>query len=156
MLNLRKIREKKRLSQAELADMVGVTQRAISIWEDEGGNPTVKNLAKLAQVLQVGLEELVDIQDGTTDSSVAPMDKLINLLHQTAEAATQLPKGVRVLSAELGGINLTEGLERVAEEYGVEITTRPFTSNTNDEWEIKEITIDGIRIQQYDRKETKE
>jgi len=47
------------LSQTELANKIGVSHSAISFWENEVNVPNVKDLLKLADVLNVTLDELV-------------------------------------------------------------------------------------------------
>ena len=46
------------LTQQELADLVGVTKRAVAGWETEGALPRPATLRKLADTLQVSIEYL--------------------------------------------------------------------------------------------------
>lgn len=56
---LRKYREQKRLSQRELADLIGVSQSTYSNWEGDIRNFGVEYLAKLAQLFDVSITELM-------------------------------------------------------------------------------------------------
>ena len=58
MLELRKLRLEKGLTQAELAKKAGVSEISIRKYEDGSRNPKIQTLIKLADVLQVSLSEL--------------------------------------------------------------------------------------------------
>lgn len=58
--NVRRLREKKRISQCELAKNVGVSQSAISQYELGIKVPTIVIGAKLAKELDVTCEDLVN------------------------------------------------------------------------------------------------
>ena len=53
------LREKKGMTQAEIANMLGVTAAAVSKWENGSSKPRVDVLIKLAQILDVRVEELM-------------------------------------------------------------------------------------------------
>lgn len=53
------MRKARGLTQAELGKLVGVTQRVITYYENEGGSPTPDLLAKLATALRVSTDELL-------------------------------------------------------------------------------------------------
>jgi len=52
------LREKKGLSQAELGEKLGVTNKAVSKWENGGGYPSTELMLPLAEALGVPLENL--------------------------------------------------------------------------------------------------
>lgn len=56
---IRKLREQKHLTQAQLAEKLCVSDKAISKWETGKGFPDISLLAPLANVLQVSLPELL-------------------------------------------------------------------------------------------------
>lgn len=56
---IRALREAKGLSQAELAEALGVDQTTISAWERGVAEPTLFNLRRLADVLGVSAGELL-------------------------------------------------------------------------------------------------
>ena len=62
MLELRKLRLEKGLTQAELAKKAGVSEISIRKYEDGSRNPKIQTLIKLADVLQVSLSELQSYQ----------------------------------------------------------------------------------------------
>lgn len=53
------LREKKGLTQAEIAEMLSVTAAAVSKWENGSSKPRVEVLFKLAEILGVRPEELM-------------------------------------------------------------------------------------------------
>ena len=53
------LREKKGLTQADVAGMLGVTAAAVSKWENGSSKPRVEVLFKLAEILEVRPEELM-------------------------------------------------------------------------------------------------
>lgn len=59
MIRLREIRERRGLTQMELADLAGVSQSIISDIENEYVSPTIRVLQKLAGALGVSVSELL-------------------------------------------------------------------------------------------------
>lgn len=56
---IRQLRERKKLTQAELADRIGVSSKAISKWETGKGLPDITLLEHLAKALEVSVMELM-------------------------------------------------------------------------------------------------
>ena len=52
------LRTEKGLSQAQLGEMLGVTNKAVSKWENGSAKPNTKLLSRLAEILGVTVEEL--------------------------------------------------------------------------------------------------
>lgn len=59
MQNIRDAREAKGLTQEQFAKLVGVTQGAVAQWENGMTHPSFDKLMKIADVLEVPLDELV-------------------------------------------------------------------------------------------------
>ena len=57
---IRELREKRSLTQAELAEKIGVSSKTISKWETAKGLPDVSLLQPLAQALNISLIELMN------------------------------------------------------------------------------------------------
>ena len=57
--NLKYYREKCGLTQKQLADKIGYTEKSVSKWENENGLPTLEILAKLSELFGASLDELV-------------------------------------------------------------------------------------------------
>ena len=58
------LRTKRNLSQAELAAMLGVTNKAVSKWETGKAKPTTNSIRKLAALFNVEVGELLSLKDG--------------------------------------------------------------------------------------------
>jgi transcriptional regulator with XRE-family HTH domain len=58
-------RKHMRLTQEELADKVGVSKSAIAKWETDGGLPDRDNLRRIAEVMEVSVDELHRIIERT-------------------------------------------------------------------------------------------
>lgn len=64
------LREKKGLSQSELGKILGVTNKAVSKWENGGAYPSSELMLPLAKALGVSIEELyIAISDGKKEKS---------------------------------------------------------------------------------------
>ena len=59
MNNINTIREKKGMKQTELADLLGVTQGAISQWETGLTDPSKDNLLKISDIFNCSIDDLL-------------------------------------------------------------------------------------------------
>lgn len=59
-MNIKEIRQSKGLTQVQLAELVGCTQKDISRWETGLVNASNETLSRLAEVLNVSLQELLE------------------------------------------------------------------------------------------------
>ena len=57
--NLKALRLEKKISQQKLAKMVNVSQQCVSEWENGNNQPTLTPLIKLADALDISIDELV-------------------------------------------------------------------------------------------------
>lgn len=57
---LRKIRERKGLTQAQLAQALNYTQQAVAKWEANAATPDPDTLRKIAKVLEVKMSDLLE------------------------------------------------------------------------------------------------
>ena len=70
---IRALREKRNLTQAELADRIGVSSKTISKWETAKGLPDISLLQPLAQVLGISVIELMNGEHITNHNVSANM-----------------------------------------------------------------------------------
>ncbi len=61
--NLKRIRQKKRLTQQQLAERLGVSRQAVCLWEANKREIKATILHKIAGTLKVGVNELVRVVD---------------------------------------------------------------------------------------------
>lgn len=57
-----RLRKEKNMTQLQLADLMNVTDKAVSKWERGLSYPSFKTIQKLAEVLEVPLEDFIDIE----------------------------------------------------------------------------------------------
>ena len=80
---LRKLRIAKKMSQTELAIMLGISNRAVSKWETELSSPSSKNIFRLANIFSVSVDSFFEDSYDRSDalSSVKPryMESIIEL-----------------------------------------------------------------------------
>lgn len=62
------LRHERNLNQSELADLIGVSNKAISRWETGRGYPDIETLPKISEVLNISIPELLS---GQRDQQVA-------------------------------------------------------------------------------------
>ena len=58
--NLQTLRKQKNLTQEALADLIGVARQTIAKWETEESVPDLETAGRLASVLDVALDDLVN------------------------------------------------------------------------------------------------
>lgn len=58
MNKIRDFRKKKKISQIELGNLMGVRQTTISEWEKDKKMPNIRKAIKLAKILDTTVEEL--------------------------------------------------------------------------------------------------
>ena len=80
------LRKKKGLTQSELAEKMNVTDKAVSKWERDLSCPDVNTISKLAEVLDVSVEELLNAKEQKGNSS-NKMKDLINLIFKAVAIA---------------------------------------------------------------------
>lgn len=72
--NIKYIRKQKKLSQAKVGDMIGVSQPTINRWENGTDTPTIDNLLKFCDVFNIWLGDLVckdlSIEDNEYDKQI--------------------------------------------------------------------------------------
>ena len=66
--NLQKLRKMMNLTQEALAEKVGVARQTIDKWETEESTPDLEMSGKLASVLEISLDDLVNAPEDELDS----------------------------------------------------------------------------------------
>lgn len=61
--NLKKMREFKGITQAELANVLGITQQAVARWERNKSEPDADTLKRLSKFFKVSIDYLLDNED---------------------------------------------------------------------------------------------
>lgn len=88
------LRKQKGMTQSELAEKMNVTDKAVSKWERDLSCPDINTISKLADVLDVSVEELLKTKK--QDYSNNKIQDLINLILKAVAIAMGI--GVVVLN----------------------------------------------------------
>jgi transcriptional regulator with XRE-family HTH domain len=67
---IKELRKKKGLTQEELAKAVGVSRLTVSMWESGKASPKAEFLKKLAEVLEVNVNDLLGLEDKLTTGAL--------------------------------------------------------------------------------------
>ncbi len=65
-----KLRTQYHLSQTELAEMLGVTNKAVSKWETGKSKPTTNVIRKLSALFNISVDELLAWKDGEKNMKI--------------------------------------------------------------------------------------
>lgn len=63
-----KLRKEKGMTQAELAEKMGVTDKAVSKWERDLSFPDINTIPKLAEIFNMTVDELMQIKTDTKEN----------------------------------------------------------------------------------------
>ena len=86
-------RKEKGMTQLELAEKMGVTDKAVSKWERDLSAPDINSIPKLAEVLDISVEALMQ---GTTDPGEPVQTNKARELVDTALKGIGIAMGVAV------------------------------------------------------------
>lgn len=127
---IKKLRERNRLTQAELAQKLCVSDKTISKWETGKGYPDITLLEPIAGVFHVSITELISGNAVRNENVSANMMKSMfyvcpvcgNVIYSTGEAV------INCHGISLGGLEAEEeddehrfSVERVEDEYYVTV-----------------------------------
>lgn len=59
------LRKDKGMTQLELAEIMGVTDKAVSKWERDLSCPDINSIPKLAEILEISVDDLMQGKTGT-------------------------------------------------------------------------------------------
>lgn len=88
------LRKEQGMTQLELAEKMGVTDKAVSKWERDVSCPDISSLPKLAEVFDVSVDQLMQVKSKSQPSSIRQeIDRIASLVIK----AVALAMGVAVL-----------------------------------------------------------
>ena len=73
-------RKNKNMTQAELAEKLNVSQQMIGQWETGKSNPKIETLRRIADTLEIGLWEIVELDQMDLDTRIQEIKKMVALL----------------------------------------------------------------------------
>ncbi len=62
------LRKEKGMTQLELAEKMGVTDKAVSKWERDLSFPDINSIPKLAEIFEVSVDELMQVKTDTKEN----------------------------------------------------------------------------------------
>ena len=127
---IRQLREKRHMTQAELAEKLHVSDKTISKWETAKGYPDISLLEPLAKIFDISITELISgntISNGNVASNMLRSKFYVcpvcgNVIHSMGEAAIHC-HGVLLTPAETEEADAEHKIfvEPVEDEYFVRI-----------------------------------
>jgi transcriptional regulator with XRE-family HTH domain len=100
------LRKQKGMTQLELADKMGVTDKAVSKWERDLSCPDIASIPNLAEILGVSVEELMQNKKTTEQ----PANKVAEIL-EVAPKGVALAMGVAVVVLmSLNAVDVQSGM----------------------------------------------
>ena len=91
------LRKEKGMTQLELAKELGVTDKAVSKWERDLSCPDISSIPKLAQVLGVSVDELMQSKAAPREENGSEWSRIIELILK----AVPLAMGVALIVVSL-------------------------------------------------------
>lgn len=134
---IRSLREKNKMTQIQLADKLGVSDKTVSKWETGKGYPDITLLEPIAEALQVSVTELISgntIQNANVSANMLRSKFYVcpvcgNVIHSMGEAVIQCHGIVlNALEAEPADEHHKITVERVEDEYYVTVV-HPMTKD---------------------------
>lgn len=127
---IKEMREQKKMTQLQLAELLGVTDKTISKWETGKGYPDITLLEPIADAFKISVTELISGNNIKNENVSANMMRSKfyvcpvcgNVIHSMGEAVIQC-HGVQLFPAEAEQTdeNHMIFIERVEDEYYVRI-----------------------------------
>jgi len=101
------LRKEKGMTQADLAEKMGVTDKAVSKWERDLSCPDIGSVPKLAEILGVSLDELLQSSAAPRKKAAESPQDMVRLVCRTVALAMGV--AVTALSA-LGKLDTQTGV----------------------------------------------
>lgn len=99
------LRKEKGMTQKDIADQLGITDKAVSKWERDIAFPDTATIPKLAEILEVSVEDLLQAKAAPVPAS-SSADRIIHLILK----AVPLAMGVAVIvTSMLGELDIKSG-----------------------------------------------
>lgn len=102
------LRKENGMTQLELAEKMGVTDKAVSKWERDLSCPDVSSIPKLAEIFSVSVDELMQVkEEGKEEAGQSKISEIVNTVAKSVGFAMGV--AVVVLSA-MGSLDANTGI----------------------------------------------
>lgn len=119
------LRKAKGMTQADLAEKMGITDKAVSKWERDLSYPDIASIPHLAEILGVTVDELLTVQNVKKENNKS-IDAIISLVLRAIGVAMGI--AVAVLSI-LGALDTRSAMVML----GIALASLAINSLSNDE-----------------------
>lgn len=99
------LRKENNMTQEQLAEKIGVTDKSISRWENGNTMPDISMMVQLSHILNTTLPELINGRKMTKDELLAQKETINNLIQ--LETTNQLGYNQKALGMLMIGLSLT-------------------------------------------------
>ncbi|MCT4295916.1 helix-turn-helix transcriptional regulator [Elizabethkingia anophelis] len=94
-IKIRKLRDREKVSQAEVADELQVSQAAYNKWETGSTMPSLENIIKLCNYYNIGIAELLDdnfkiLSDDINKKGIRINEDFVKRIFQNQEKLIEL------------------------------------------------------------------
>ena len=90
------LRKENGMTQLELAEKMGVTDKAVSKWERDLSCPDVNTIPKLAEIFNISVDELMQVKADSQSADKKDITPMVHLIMKAVALAMGI--GVVVLS----------------------------------------------------------
>jgi DNA-binding XRE family transcriptional regulator len=98
------LRKEQSMTQLDLAEKMGVTDKAVSKWESDLSFPDVNSLPKLAEIFGVSVDELMQNRVvSQNDIQVKKLNKMVTLILRAVAMAMGIAVAVLCFQAQFQG-----------------------------------------------------
>lgn len=140
------LRKSKLLSQKELGEMLGISNKAVSKWERGESMPQMKTIVKLAEIFEISPEELLTGSKYDVDKDNKPeQDEKLNILESENQRLRRDLAGANSKSKKVFGIAAIICTVLVAVVIILVLNAQQQSSNPNDS--IKSFGKEGTAIE---------
>lgn len=112
------LRKEKGMTQADLAEKMGITDKAVSKWERDLSYPDIASIPRLAEILGVSVDELLSLKRPDGEKGKTKIEEYVTLALNSIAVAMGIAVVVLVVLDELsqksGTLMLSIGLSALA------------------------------------------
>lgn len=131
----------KNLKQNELADILGVSAQAVSKWENDISCPDISILPRLAQTLNVTIEELLTgapkepvVRQLTVEEQKQKKDRILRIIVDDLEGGDKVRVNLPIALVRVGlemGLNMNDMTSNKGEDDGEKSSKMDMMKNIN-------------------------
>lgn len=96
------LRKEKGMTQLELAEKIGVTDKAVSKWERDLSSPDINSIPKLAEIFEISVDKLMQVQ---TNEKENKNKEKVNKIVDTVLKGIGVAMGIAVTVLSILGEN---------------------------------------------------